>query len=203
MRKLDSNAHSVFLLYYHLILVIKYRKKILTDPVSERAREIFEYIAPKYHVTLEEWNHDRDHVHIMFRAHPKSELSKFINAYKSASSRLIKKEYPEIRQKLWKEMFWSQSFCLLSAGGAELVGDSALILVGAHNDRLARAAGVDHDDLLGADVGAGTTAGTLVLVHLGNTVHDVDGVELTDLGAVAQTDAGKGAGLRRIAANIL
>ncbi len=91
MRKLDSNAHSVFLLYYHLILVIKYRKKILTDPVSDRAREIFEYIAPKYHVTLEEWNHDRDHVHIMFRAHPKSELSKFINAYKSASSRLINK----------------------------------------------------------------------------------------------------------------
>ena len=120
MRKLDSNAHSVFLLYYHLILVIKYRKKILTDPVSERARGIFEYIAPKYHVTLEEWNHDRDHVHIIFRAHPKSELSKFINAYKSASSRLIKKEYPEIRQKLWKEMFWSQSFCLLSAGGAPI-----------------------------------------------------------------------------------
>ena len=54
----------------------------------------------------------------MFRAHPKSELSKFINAYKSASSRLIKKKYPEIRQKLWKEMFWSQSFCLLSDGGA-------------------------------------------------------------------------------------
>lgn len=52
MRKLDSNAHSVFLLYYHLILVIKYRKKILTDPVSERAREIFEYIAPKYHISL-------------------------------------------------------------------------------------------------------------------------------------------------------
>ena len=56
----------------------------------------------------------------MFRAHPKSELSKFINAYKSASSRLIKKEYPEVRQKLWKEMVWSQSFCLLSAGGAPI-----------------------------------------------------------------------------------
>ena len=75
MRKLDSNAHSVFLLYYHLILVIKYRKKVLTDPISDRAKEIFEYIASNYHITLEEWNHDRDHVHIMFRAHPKSELS--------------------------------------------------------------------------------------------------------------------------------
>mgnify|MGYP000550336704 CR=1 FL=1 len=120
MRKLDSNAHSVFLLYYHLILVVKYRKKVLNDPISNRAKEIFEHIAPNYHITLEEWNHDQDHVHIMFRAHPKSELSKFINAYKSASSRLIKKEYPEIRQKLWKEMFWSQSFCLLSAGGAPI-----------------------------------------------------------------------------------
>ncbi len=118
MRKLDSNAHSVFLLYYHLILVVKYRKKVLNDPISNRAKEIFEHIAPNYHITLEEWNHDQDNVHIMFRAHPKSELSKFINAYKSASSRLIKKEYPEVRQKLWKEMFWSQSFCLLSAGGA-------------------------------------------------------------------------------------
>ena len=118
MRKLDSNAHSVFLLYYHLILVIKYRKKVLNDPISNQAKEIFEHIAPNYHITLEEWNHDQGHVHIMFRAHPKSELSKFINAYKSASSRLIKKEYPEVRQKLWKEMFWSQSFCLLSAGGA-------------------------------------------------------------------------------------
>ena len=70
MRKLDSNAHSVFLLYYHLILVVKYRKKILNDPISDRAKEIFEYIAPNYHITLEEWNHDQDHVHIMFRTHP-------------------------------------------------------------------------------------------------------------------------------------
>ena len=115
---LDNNSHSVFLLYYHLIMVVKYRRKILNDNISERAKEIFEYIAPGYGITLEERNHDRDHVHVMFRAQPRSELSKFINAYKSASSRLLKKEYPEIREKLWKEAFWSQSFCLLTAGGA-------------------------------------------------------------------------------------
>ena len=120
MKKLDSNAHSVFLLYYHLIMVVKYRRKVIDDSVSGRAREIFEYIAPNYGITLEEWNHDIDHVHVMFRAQPKSELSKFINAYKSASSRLLKKEYPEIRAKLWKGAFWSQSFCLLTAGGAPI-----------------------------------------------------------------------------------
>ena len=99
MRKLDSNAHSVFLLYYHLILVVKYRKKVLNDPISNRAKEIFEYISPKYNVTLEEWNHDTDHVHLLFRGSPNTEISKFLNAYKSASSRIIKKEYPLIKKE--------------------------------------------------------------------------------------------------------
>ena len=116
--ELDNNAHSVFLLHYHLVLVVKYRRQVFDETVSERAKEIFVYIAPKYNITLQEWNHDKDHVHILFRAHPNSEISKFINAYKSASSRLLKKEFPQIRQKLWKECFWSQSFCLLTAGGA-------------------------------------------------------------------------------------
>ena len=117
---LDSNAHSVFLLHYHLVFVVKYRRRVFNDDISKRAREIFEYIAPDYHITLDEWNHDEDHVHILFRAHPNSAISKFINAYKSASSRLLKKEFPEIRQKLWKECFWSQSFCLLTTGGAPI-----------------------------------------------------------------------------------
>ena len=114
----DRNQHSVYLLYYHLILVVKYRRKVFDDEVSERAKEIFSYICPRYGIVLEEWNHDADHVHVMFRAKPATELSRFINAYKSASSRLLKKEFPEIRSRLWKEYFWSKSFCLLSAGGA-------------------------------------------------------------------------------------
>ena len=115
---LETNNHSVFSLNYHLILVVKYRRKVINDVISGRLREIFEAIQPAYHVTLQEWNHDRDYVHILFSEHPKSELSKFLNAYKSASSRLIKKEYPEIRTQLWKEFFWSRSFCLISTGGA-------------------------------------------------------------------------------------
>ncbi len=30
---------------------------------------------------------------------------------------LKKKEYPTIKKSLWKEMFWSQSYCLISTGG--------------------------------------------------------------------------------------
>ena len=34
--KLDSNNHSVFLLYYHLVLVTKYRRKVIDDNISNR-----------------------------------------------------------------------------------------------------------------------------------------------------------------------
>ena len=116
----DNNNHSVFLLHYHLVLVVKYRRNVLNDAISQRLREIFEYIAPNYNVSVQQWNHDVDHIHVLFKAHPNTELSKFINAYKSASSRLIKKEYPELRKALWKEMFWSRSFCLLTTGGVTI-----------------------------------------------------------------------------------
>ncbi len=118
--ELDNNNHSVFLMYYHLVFVVKYRRKVIDEKISNRLKEIFEYIAPNYNIVLQEWNHDKDHVHILFKAQPNSELSKFINAYKSASSRLIKKEHPKIRKSLWKEYFWARSFCLLTTGGAPI-----------------------------------------------------------------------------------
>lgn len=118
--ELDTNNHSVFLLYYHLVLVTKYRRQVIDDEISEIAKSTFERIGNSYQITLVEWNHDKDHVHIMFKAQPKTEMTKFINSYKSASSRLIKRDFPRVKQFLWKEMFWSKSFCLLTTGGAPI-----------------------------------------------------------------------------------
>ena len=114
---LDNNNHSVFKLYYHLILVVKYRRKVFDDELCQYASERFKTIGKKYNIILEEFNHDYDHVHVLFRAHPNTDISKFINAYKSATSRMIKKEYPQIRTQLWKSMFWTKSYCLLTSGG--------------------------------------------------------------------------------------
>lgn len=118
--KLDNNNHSVFILNYHLIFVTKYRAKVINDYISEYLKAIFQRIQPDYNIDLQEWNHNIDHIHILFKAHPKTELTKFINSYKSASSRLVKKDFPEIKNKLWKESFWSKSFCLISTGGAPI-----------------------------------------------------------------------------------
>lgn len=115
-----TNFHSVFLLQYHMIFVIKYRRKVIDNEISIRLREIFEYIGVNYKIEVIEFNHDGDHLHILFESEPKSELTKFINAYKSASSRLIKKEFPRLREQLWKEAFWSRSFFLATTGGVTI-----------------------------------------------------------------------------------
>lgn len=122
---LDTNKSSVFLMYYHLVLVTKYRRKVINNSISNYAKAIFERIADTYNITLVEWNHDKDHIHVIFKGQPKTELTKFINSYKSATSRLIKKDYPEIKQQLWQEQFWSRSFCLLTTGdvSTEIIKD--------------------------------------------------------------------------------
>ena len=50
---LDSYNHSVFSLFYHLVLVINYRRQVLDDAVSDRPKEIFAYIGPSYHIALQ------------------------------------------------------------------------------------------------------------------------------------------------------
>ncbi|MDK2839984.1 MAG: REP-associated tyrosine transposase, partial [Thermosipho sp. (in: thermotogales)] len=77
---LESNNHSVFKLNYHLVLVTKYRRSVIDDNISDFLKKIFEYIGEKYGIKLQEWNHDKDHIHVLFSAQPNSQLSKFINA---------------------------------------------------------------------------------------------------------------------------
>lgn len=112
--KLNNNCYSVFLLYYNLAFVVKYRRNVFNYDISDYAKDMFVRLFENQNITLVEWNYDVAHVHIVFKAHPNTELTKFINAYKSASFRFIKRDFPRVKTKLWKEMLWSRCFCLLT-----------------------------------------------------------------------------------------
>jgi putative transposase len=98
-------------------MTTKYRRKVIDSEICDYLQMKFEEIGVKYHIELDEMNHDKDYVHILFRAYPNTDLSKFINAYKSASSRLVKKHFPRVKEQLWQSMFWTKSYCLLTSGG--------------------------------------------------------------------------------------
>lgn len=69
--KMDTNKHSVFLLFYHLVLVTKCRKRVLNDELSNYAKEMFKRIGEPYHITVVKWDYEEDHVQVVFKTQPK------------------------------------------------------------------------------------------------------------------------------------
>ncbi len=51
---MDMNKHSVSLLNSYLVLVVKYRRKVINDTISEFARQTWERNGKSYHVTVVE-----------------------------------------------------------------------------------------------------------------------------------------------------
>ena len=118
---LDTGAHSVYSLHYHLILTTKYRRGVLTEERTQFIRGVIEGFADKYGVTLTNLDGEDDHVHILFRAEPTTDLVKFINTVKCATARRIRNEYEdEPKTDLWSDSFWNDSYCLISTGQVSL-----------------------------------------------------------------------------------
>ena len=115
-----KDYHSVYDLNYHLVLVTKYRRKVITDAISSSLQSDFSRIGEKYGIDVIEFNYDKDHIHVLCRAKPTTNISAFLNVYKSASFRLVKKNFPEIKEKLWKEFFWNKFYYIATTGGTPL-----------------------------------------------------------------------------------
>ena len=120
--ELNSNRHAVYKLQYHLIIVTKYRKPVITKEINKRLKEIAKRIfEDSWNCKILEIETEKDHIHIAFEANPQTQLSKLINNFKTVSSRLVRKEFKEHIQKFyWKNFFWSPSYCILSVGGAPI-----------------------------------------------------------------------------------
>ena len=73
-----------------------------------------------YGVEIIESNWEADHIHVLFDAMPSTNLVKFINAYKTASSRIIKRDYPTIKRFLWKSAFWKTGYFITTSGGVNI-----------------------------------------------------------------------------------
>jgi putative transposase len=112
---------TVYRLSIHLVLVTKYRYKVITTPVFTRLKEIFAAMCQKWECELAEFNGEADHVHLLIDINPKVQISAFANNLKTVSSRLIRKEFPEHCARFYrKPVFWKIGYCVVSTGGASL-----------------------------------------------------------------------------------
>jgi len=118
---LDRGSHSVYALQYHLVQVVKYRRKALVnDEIIDFLKQKIHEISETFEVTVLNIECDKDHFHMIFKAKPTLNIPKYLNSIKTITSREIKRNYPEVKQLLWKQAFWSPSYFLTTTGQTTL-----------------------------------------------------------------------------------
>ncbi|MHB1851145.1 MAG: IS200/IS605 family transposase [Acidimicrobiales bacterium] len=116
-----TGRHCVFMLHAHLVFVTKYRHKVFSTRHLSRMQEVMEEVCADFGVQLAEFNGEADHVHLLVNFPPTVQLSKLVNSLKGVSSRLLRKEFPELEKHYWRSRrLWAGSYFAGSVGGAPL-----------------------------------------------------------------------------------
>lgn len=118
--EIRTGRHCVFKLHVHLVFVTKYRKKVFTDEILKDLEVIFNDVCQNFGTELVEMNGETEHIHLLLNYPPKVSISKLVNSLKGVSSRLIRKQHPELKKSYWKGGLWSPSYFASSCGGAPL-----------------------------------------------------------------------------------
>jgi len=115
--------HCVYDINYHLVVVTKYRQKVLSPEIHKRLCEIAHERAGAWGGEISEINGEPDHLHMLISLPPKHAISDFVIAFKTSTAKLIRKEFAAHTKKyFWKEkgILWSRSYFVASCGGAPL-----------------------------------------------------------------------------------
>ena len=118
--EIRTGRHCVFNIHVHLVFVTKYRHKVFTSHVLDEMKNVFEKVCEDFGAELIEFNGEDDHVHLLVNYPPKISVSKIVNSLKGVSSRLLRKQFPELEKRYWKGVLWSPSYFAASCGGAPL-----------------------------------------------------------------------------------
>lgn len=117
-----STSRAVSNLKTYLVLVTKYRRKVINKQLLDELISIVSNLAGKWGVEVIEINGEEDHLHILFGYYPQMQLSKFVNNLKTVTSRLINKNHTDYLSTFyWKEpVLWTKSYFIASCGGVTI-----------------------------------------------------------------------------------
>ena len=116
------SSHSVTQLTYHIVLVTKYRRPVLTGPVEETVRNECRRILEHFDCRVLEIETDVDHIHILTEMGPKYSLSEVMNVLKGVSARIARRDHGDrIGEILEGEKFWSPRYFAATTGGVTIV----------------------------------------------------------------------------------
>jgi putative transposase len=112
---------TVTALHVHLVFVTKYRRHVFQAHHIDHLARTFRQVCTDFGAVLVACEGEDDHVHLLIEYPPTVQLSKLINSLKGVSSRLIRRDFPDLKARVWKgHHLWSPSYFAASCGGAPL-----------------------------------------------------------------------------------
>jgi len=109
-------AHTKHRVMYHIVWIPKYRKRVLKGKIASRLAELIQECSDINRWNVSEINIQPDHVHILIRLRPDISVSKAVQLLKGRSSKVIRKEFPSLKEFYWGDNFWSEGFFVETVG---------------------------------------------------------------------------------------
>ena len=110
MGKVYCGRGYVYSIQYHIIWCVKYRHKVLNEKIEKALIILLNTIANDNGFVIQEINGDLDHIHLLIECSPQHYIPDIIKALKGVSARLLLKQYPELKEKLWGGHLWNPSY---------------------------------------------------------------------------------------------
>ena len=111
-----NKRHNKTLLLYHLVFPVKYRRKVISNEVSQTIKETCIEISDRFEINFLEIGVDDDHVHFLVQSVPTLSVEKIVRTIKSILARIILFNHSEIKEELWGGSFWTSGYYANTVG---------------------------------------------------------------------------------------
>ena len=115
MNTLSTQAHVRWDCTYHVVILPKYRKKILYDQVRQRAGEIIRDLAKQKQVQVIEGTAKSDHIHMVLRIPPRYSVASIIGFLKGKSAIRLHNEFSN-KKSVTQKSFWARGYFVRTIG---------------------------------------------------------------------------------------
>jgi len=109
-------SHSTYDLKYHVVFCPKYRYRVLTGEVGNRARELIREVCRSNYVDIVSGSMSPDHVHLLLSVPPSISLSKLIQYIKGKTGRKLLMEFEHLRKRYWGQHLWARGYFAVTVG---------------------------------------------------------------------------------------
>ena len=114
---LKRSSHAVYDTNYHLVWCPKRRKDIFEEKeTQERAEQIIREICKEYGFEITEMEVAEDHIHMLISFSPRFSIGEVVRIIRSISARMMFREFPRLRKRLWSGEFWEDGYFARTVG---------------------------------------------------------------------------------------